>query len=98
MPGHCVLDALQNGDVSGRGAVIVADEGGAAVGVGADNADGACRIRVEGQQAVVFQQDAGTARRSLRQSEMLLALHRLVWNIVKLAAPAHYSQQVTGGE
>ena len=95
---HGILDALQHGDIPGGGAVIVADQSGAAVGIGADHADGANSIRVQGQQTVVFQQHAGFPGGLLGQCDMLVAFHHFVGDVIKFGCFPHDAQHVPGGE
>ena len=94
-----LLDALQDGDVAGGGAVVVADQGAAAVGVGADDPERAAGIRVQGEQAVVFQQHAGFGGGPSGQGEVRLALDGLVGDLVVFAARvAQDAQHEAGGE
>ena len=63
-----ILDAFQNRDIAGGGAVVVALKHGAAVGVGADDRHGGELVRVQRQDAVILQQHlraAGGFQRNL---------------------------------
>ena len=95
---HGVLDALQDGDIAGGGAVVVSNQSRPAVGVGADDPDGAHRLRVQGQKPVVFQQHAGLQGSLVGQGQMLRALHRLIGDGVVLAPLPQDAQEIPGGK
>ena len=95
---HGILNAFQDGGITGSGAVIVADQSNTAVGIGADDTDGAHLLHIQRQQAVILQQDAALSACFLGQSQMLITFHSFVGDLIEFAALAHDTQQVTGGE
>ena len=95
---HGILDAFQGGDIAGRVAVVVTDQGSAAVGIGADDTDGTNSIRIQGQQAVILQQNAGSAGSFSCQIQVLFALDDFEGNVVELTAVFHDAQHIAGSE
>ena len=97
MPFHPVLDALQYRDIAGGGAVIISDESTAAVGVGTDDTYGA--FRLQGEKAVVLEQNAGLQGGFMGKIQMGVTLHGGIGNrIVFGAFSVHDAQKVAGGE
>ena len=96
---HLILNALQHGDVAGGGAVIVANEGSPAVGVGPNHADGGQIFFAQRQDAVVFQQDDALFGGLDGVACVGFALHIGVGDIVKFGVLAvHDAQQIPGGK
>ncbi len=98
MARHRVLNTLQDRDIAGRRAVVIADQGKAAVGVGADHAHSSDSFHIQGKQPGVFEQDAGFPGRLLGQRQMLLTFYNLIGDFVKRAALAQNAQQIPGGK
>ena len=91
------VDALQDGDVFGGRAVVVALEHLLAVGVGADDRDGGELVDIQGQQAVVLEQHLGAARGLLSHGAVLGAVVDRVGDRVVGAVLVEHAQLHAGG-
>ena len=76
--------------------MVVAHQRGAAVGVGADDAQGFDVLKR--QHAVVLEKHARLLRSLFCRGQVLRALHRVIGDAVKFAALAQYAQHIAAGE